>query len=385
MPRKDLLPFSRPLIGDEEINEVVDTLRSRWLTTGPKTQRFEEAFAQFVGAPAALALNSCTAGLHAALVTLGIGPGDEVVTSPFTFASSANVIEHVGARPVFVDVEPDTLNIDPEGIERAITDRTRAILPVHYAGHPANRQSIGELARAHGLAVVEDAAHALGARYRGDLIGANGSIAAFSFYATKNLTTGEGGMLTGDPAFVERARTVGLHGMTKDAWKRYDGGDWRYDIVLPGFKYNLTDILASVGLWQLKKLPGFQGRRRTVADAYRAAFSCEDALEVPAEREDVEHAWHLYPLRLRPAVTALSRDRFVTELRERNISTSVHFIPLHLHPFYRDKYGYAPEDFPVAYENFRRIVSLPLGPELSDQDVTDVIEAVREVLRRARP
>lgn len=383
--RRDFLPFSPPLIGEEEISEVVDTLRSNWITTGPKTKRFEQEFATYLGAPGALALNSCTAGLHTALVTLGIGAGDEVITTPTTFAASVNVIEHVGARPVLVDVEPDTLNIDPALVGAAITPRTRAILPVHYAGHPVALDAIGELARAHGLAVVEDAAHAVAAKYRGRPIGASGNPAAFSFYATKNLTTAEGGMLTGDAEFLDRARVVSLHGMNRDAWKRYDrGGSWYYEVVLPGFKYNMTDIQSALGLWQLRKLAGFQERRRAVVRRYDEAFAGEDALELPARRPEVEHAWHLYVLRLRPAVLRIGRDEVIEELRQRNIGTSVHFIPIHMHPYYRDKYRYRPDSFPVAHANYQRMLSLPLNPRLSDADVLDVIEAVLDVVRRHR-
>jgi dTDP-4-amino-4,6-dideoxygalactose transaminase len=368
-------------VGEDEIQEVVDTLRSSWITTGPKTRRFETEFRDYVGAPGALALNSCTAALHTALVTLGIGPGDEVITTPMTFAASVNVIEHVGARPVLVDVEPDTLNLDPAAVEAALTPRTRAIIPVHYAGHPVDLDPILELAERHGATVLEDAAHALPARYRGRMIGSGSNPAAFSFYATKNLTTAEGGALTGSPELLDRARVVSLHGMSRDAWKRYDkGGSWFYEVLLPGFKYNMTDIQASLGLVQLRRMEAFQARRREVVDAYTRAFAAAEALQVPVERPEVEHAWHLYVLRLRPEALTIDRDRFVQELTERNIGTSVHFIPVHLHPYYRDRYGYRPEDFPVAYGNYRRMLSLPLHPGLTDQDVQDVIEAVKDVV-----
>ena len=383
--RATFLPFAPPLVGQEEIDEVVDTLRSDWITTGPKTRRFEAEFAVYVEAPGALALNSCTAALHTALVTLGVGPGDEVITTPMTFAASVNVIEHTGARPVLVDVVPDTLNIDPERLEAAITARTKAVLPVHYAGHPTDLDAIQDVARAHGLAVIEDAAHALPARYKGRLIGSGPNPVAFSFYATKNLTTGEGGMLTADPALLERARVVSLHGMSRDAWRRYDqGGSWHYDILLPGFKYNMTDIQAALGLRQLEKLAGFQRRRRHVVTRYAAGFADLDALELPVERPEVEHAWHLYVLRLVPDALRIDRDGFIAELAARHIGTSVHFIPIHLHPYYRDRYGYAPQSFPVAWSNYRRLLSLPLNPRLTDDDVTDVIEAVRDVVRGNR-
>lgn len=383
--RTHFLPFSPPAIGEEEIAEVVDTLRSQWITTGPKTKRFESEFAAAIGAPGALALNSCTAGLHTALATLGIGPGDEVITTPLTFAASVNVIEHVRARPVLVDVEPDTLNIDPVAVARAITPRTKAILPVHFAGHPADLGSLRALAEPHRLTVIEDAAHALPATYRGRHIGAGKNPVAFSFYATKNLTTAEGGMLTGDPEFLDRARVHSLHGMSRDAWKRYDrGGSWRYDVLLPGFKYNMTDIQAAIGLAQLKKLAAFGARRRGIVAQYQAAFGADDAFECPSERSDVTHAWHLYVLRVRSEVLTIGRDRFIDELTRRNIGTSVHFIPIHVHPYYRDTYRYAPEDLPVAYGAFERLISLPLHPRLTDADVTDVVEAVFDVANTFR-
>ena len=383
--RTEFLAFSPPLIGAEEIDEVVDTLRSNWITTGPKTKRFETEFAAALGAPGALALNSCTAALHTALVTAGIGPGDEVVTTPMTFVASVNVIEHVGARPVLADVEPDTLNIDPAHVEAAISPHTRALLPVHYAGHPADLDALGTLADRHRLIVLEDAAHALPAAARGRRIGSGPNPVAFSFYATKNLTTAEGGMLTGDPEFLARARMVSLHGMNREASTRYQqGGSWFYEVMLPGFKYNMTDIQAALGIWQLRKLARHQERRRAVVAQYDNAFGDDPALELPVTRPEVEHAWHLYVLRLRPEVLRIDRDRFIRELADRNIGSSVHFIPVHLHPYYRDRYAYAAERFPVAYENYQRMLSLPLNPRLTDHDVADVIEAVLDVARRFR-
>jgi dTDP-4-amino-4,6-dideoxygalactose transaminase len=383
--RSEFLPFHRPVIGEEEIQEVVDTLRSGWITTGPKTHRFESEFATYLQAPGALALNSCTAALHTALKTLGIGPGDEVITTPMTFTASVNVIEHVGARPVLVDVESDTLNIDPDAVEAAITPRTRAIMPVHYAGHPVDLDALRALADVYRCAIVEDAAHALPARYKGRAIGAGANPVAFSFYATKNVTTAEGGMLTADPEFLERARVLSLHGLSRDAWKRYDkGGSWFYEVVAPGFKYNMTDIQAALGLCQLRKLEQFQHRRREIVSQYNRAFAAEPALELPVTRPEVEHAWHLYVLRLHPEALTIDRDRFIEKLTERNIGTSVHFIPIHLHPYYCDKYAFTPSSFPVAYGNYRRMTSLPLNPGLSDRDVTDVIDAVLDVVRSYR-
>jgi dTDP-4-amino-4,6-dideoxygalactose transaminase len=379
--RDTFLPFSPPWIGREEIDAVVETLQSDWITTGPKTRDFESLFADYVDAPAALGLNSCTAGLHVALQTLGIGPGDEVITTPLTFAASVNVIEHVGARPVLVDVEPDTLNLSPDRVSEAVTPQTRAILPVHFAGHPVDLDAINAIAAEHQLAVVEDAAHGLAARYKGRPIGSHGNPAAYSFYATKNITTGEGGMLTGDGAFLDDARIVSLHGMSREAWRRYEkGGAWKYDIVSPGFKYNMTDIQASIGICQLNRLDGFQARRREVVGEYVRGLRDLDEVELPVEQPHVEHAWHLFVIRLRTDQLRIDRDAFITELTARNIGTSVHFIPIHLHSYYRQKYGYRADDFPTANAAYERIVSLPLNPRMCDQDVADVIEAVRDVV-----
>jgi dTDP-4-amino-4,6-dideoxygalactose transaminase len=365
------------------MDEVADTLRSGWITTGPKTKLFEAAFSNLVQAPGAAGLNSCTAGLHLGLMALGVKPGDEVITTPLTFCACANVIEHLGATPRFVDVEPHTLNIDPAQIERAVTSRTRAILAVHYAGHPADLDPIQEIATRRGLGLMEDAAHALPASYRGRPIGSGSNPVAFSFYATKNLTTGEGGMLTGSPDLLARVRTLGLHGMSRDAWKRYGpGGSWSYSVDEPGFKYNMTDVQAAMGLAQLRKLDWFQQRRRQIVQGYQSAFAGIEALELPTERAEVEHAWHLYVLRLKTGTLSIDRDRFIEELTARNIGTSVHFIPLHTQPYYRQKYHYLPTAFPVAFDSYQRMLSLPLHPLLSDTDVNDVIAAVLDVVER---
>ena len=381
--RPEFLLFSPPAVGEEEILEVVDTLRSGWITTGPKTHRFEAEFAARIGAPAALGLNSCTAGLHTALATLGVGPGDEVITSPLTFAATVNVILHVGATPVLADVEADTLNLRPESVAAALSPKTKAIIAVHYGGHPAELDALQLLADSARATLIEDAAHALIASYRGRVIGSGPNPVAFSFYATKNLTTGEGGMLTGDPALLEQARVLSLHGMSRDAWRRYErSGSWRYDIVVPGFKYNMTDIQAGMGLAQLRKLDRFQRRRREIAATYTAAFSQLDALEPPTVRPEVEPAWHLYVLRLRTRALRIGRDEVIEELTARNIGTSVHFIPIHRHPYYRDRFGLEPGMFPIADGAYRRMLSLPLHPGLTDQDVGDVIEAVHDVVHK---
>ncbi len=378
--RDRFLTFSPPAIGEEEIAAVVDTLRSGWITTGPKTREFERQFAASLQAEDALAVNSCTGALHIALAALGIGPGDEVITTTMTFCSTAHVIEHVGATSVLVDIEPDIMTMDPAAVAAAITPRTKAIIPVHYAGHPVDMNPIMALAEEHGIYVIEDAAHALPASYEDQPIGTIGHLTAFSFYATKNLTTAEGGMLTGSAELVERARIFSLHGMSRDAWKRYGvGGSWFYEVVEAGFKYNMTDIQAALGLVQLEKLTAMQNRRRLIMERYNQAFGARPEFQIPVERPNVDHALHLYVLRLNLDKFSVDRNRFVEEMFARNIGVSVHFIPVHLHPYYRDKYGWQPEDFPVAYREYQRMVSIPLHPQLTDTDVTDVIDAVLDV------
>lgn len=380
MPRESFLPYSPPSIGQAEIDEVVETLKSDWITTGPRTRAFEAAFGEYVGAPGgtSLMLNSCTAGLHVALVALGIGPGDEVIVPTLTFAATANVVEHVGATPVLVDVLEDTLCMDPAAARRAVTPRTRAIMPVHYAGHPADLDPIFEIADAGGLEVVEDAAHAAPAYYKDRMVGSRDNFASFSFYATKNLTTTEGGALTGRQDLLDRARVIGLHGMSRDAWKRFDkSGSWDYDIELPGFKYNMTDLQAAIGMHQLERLAGFHARRVEVVERYREAFGADERFVLPVEREYARSAWHLYALRLNLGEVEVSRNEFIEELKRRNIGSSVHYRPLHMMSYYAKKYGYAPEDFPVAFKAFQGLVSLPLNPRLTDEDVADVVAAVR--------
>lgn len=391
--RSEFLPFSPPLIGEEEIDEVVRTLREGWITTGPRTLRFESDFRDFVGAPAALAVNSATSAMHVALATLGVGEGDTVISTPMTFASTIHVIEHQRANVELVDVEADTLNIDPDKLEAAVgrSKNVKAIMPVHLYGHPADMDPIYDIAARHGIAVIEDAAHSLPARYRGRMIGAPKegfdfpNFVAFSFYATKNVTTGEGGMLTGPPELIDEARMWSLHGMSRDAFKRYTSdGSWRYDVVLPGFKYNMPDLQAAIGLHQLKRLDAMQRRRRAIVAQYDEALGELEELERPVERSDVESAWHIYLLRLHLDRLRIDRATFIDELRKRNIGTSVHFIPVHEHSYYRDRYHWKPEDFPIAHREFERMLSLPLSPAHSDQDVADVIEAVTEVVRQNR-
>ncbi|MGH9334593.1 MAG: DegT/DnrJ/EryC1/StrS family aminotransferase [Vicinamibacteria bacterium] len=392
--RDHFLPFAPPCVGDEEIEEVVAALRSDWITTGPRTQTFERQFSEFIGAKGALALSSCTGALHVSLAALGIERGDRVITSPMTFCSTVHVIEHLGAEPIFADVEADTLNLDPERVSEILAHSTgpiKALLPVHLYGHPADMGRFEAIARAHDLAIVEDAAHALPAKYDGALLGASQPadaprrLTCFSFYATKNMTTAEGGMLTGEPDLLDEARLWSLHGMSRDAWKRYDGASrWYYEVTRPGFKYNMTDVQSAMGIHQLRKLPRFHDRRREIARRYNEAFAAYDELQLPAERPEVEHAWHIYALRLNLEDLSISRDQFIEELRDRRIGSSVHFIPVHMQPYYQNKYGYRPEDFPVCSSEFHRLVSLPLHPRLSDEDADDVIEAVTDIVRRNR-
>lgn len=382
------------MIGEEEINEVIDTLRSDWITTGPKVKHFEEDFARFVHAPDALALSSCTAAMHLSLLALGIGPGDAVITSPLTFCSGVHVIEHVGATPILVDVEPVTLNLDPDAIRQQIERtqnflglRVKAIMPVHLYGHPCDRAAILKIAAEYHLAVIEDAAHSLPATYKGHLIGSLSAtesvpvLTCFSFYATKNLTTAEGGMLTGSTELLEEARRWSLHGMNRDAWNRYGAnGSWFYDVDCPGYKYNMTDIQAALGLIQLRKLSQFHTRRKEIVHQYHAAFRAHEELEVPTERSDAQHAWHIYALRLNLDHLRITRDQFMKEMQSRNIGCSVHFIPVHLLSYYRERYHFKPEDFPVAMREYERLVSLPLSARMSDQDVEDVIDAVTSIV-----
>jgi len=383
--RSEFLPFSPPLIGQDEIDEVVDTLRSGWVTSGPKAKKFEQQFAERVEAPAALALNSCTAGLHVALKALGIGAGDEVITTAWTFAASVNVIEHVGATPVVVDIEPDTLNIDMRQVESAITERTRAVIPVHFAGHPVDMDTLESLATRHGFHIVEDAAHAIGAEYRGRPVGGTGNPTAFSFYATKNLVTGEGGMLTGSQEFLDQARVISLHGMSREAWGRYNqGGKWAYDVVTPGYKYNMSDIQASLGIGQLRRFDAMQARRLEVVEQYQQAFAPLGVFDLPVSQPHIKHAWHLYVLRLKQGLLKVNRDQLIEELTARNIGTSVHFIPIPHHSYYRDRYGLSLQDYPVSCDSFERALSLPLNPTMTDADVSDVIDAIGEIVSEFR-
>ncbi len=379
------LPFALPDIGEQEIAEVVDTLRSGWITTGPKARRFEEDFSAYLGDPGlhSLAVNSATAGLHLALEALGIGPGDEVITTTHTFTATAEVVRYLGADVVLVDIDPATMCIAPAAVEAAITPRTRAILPVHYAGLAADMPALLDIARRHGLKVVEDAAHALPATSGGHLVGTLGSDATvFSFYANKTITTGEGGMVvTRDAALAARIKVMRLHGINRDAFDRFTAKvpSWYYEIVAPGFKYNLTDIAAALGLQQLKRADAFQRRRAQIAQAYNAAFAELPVIPPPAPVAGDLHAWHLYVLRLDGAA-ALRRDALIERLFAAGIGCSVHYIPLHLQPYWRDRYALRAQAFPHSQQAFERMLSLPIYTRMSDADVQRVASAVRRAL-----
>jgi len=382
----NFLPFHVPELGEEEITAVVEVIQSGWLTTGAKVKQFENEFAAMVGARHAVAVNSCTAALHLALEASGVREGDEVIVPTMTFAATAEVVTYLKAKPVLVDCTRDTLNIAPDRIEEAITLRTKAIVPVHFAGHPCEMDQIKDLARTHHLRVIEDAAHALPARYRGKMIGSLSDITCFSFYATKNITTGEGGMVTtDDPDVAARIRTMSLHGLSRDAWNRYTAqGSWYYEILYPGFKYNLTDIAAALGLAQLQKCERFWKARDRLAGLYDEGLRDLPEIIRPHIDAHVQHAWHLYVIQLDLDRLRIGRNEFIERLQHAQVGCSVHFIPLHLHPYYRDTGGYRPTDFPTAHDAYQRIVSLPLYPRMSDHDIERVISVVRDIVQGSR-
>jgi len=380
--RKDFLVFGSPLIGQEEIDEVVDSLKSGWISTGPKVARFEALFKNYIGSDYALALNSCTAGLHLSMIVSGLKEGDEVITTPMTFGATANAILHSRAKPVFVDITLPSMNINPGNIEAQITDKTKAIVPVHFAGRPCDMKSIKEIAQKHHLIIIEDAAHALEATYHGQKVGTIGDLTVFSFYVTKNLVTGEGGMITtANSTYAEKIQTYALHGMSKGAWKRYsDEGFKHYRIVYPGFKYNMMDIQAALGIHQLLKIESSLKRREEIWHRYDDAFQNLPLDIPPPPEENTTHARHLYTILLKLDELTADRDTIQQALYEENIGTGIHFIALHLHPYYQETLGYKRSDYPNATYVSDRTISLPLSAKLTDDDVTDVIKAVTKVL-----
>lgn len=383
MRERDFLVFGKPYLGEEEIKEVVDTLKSGWWGTGPKTHLFEERFREYIGCEYSLAVNSCTAGLHLALDVLGVGPGDEVITTPLTFVSTANVIVHQGATPVFADVDLRDWNIDPSEIAKKITEKTKVILPVHLHGRPCKMDQIMALAREHHVYVLEDAAHAAEAWYKGQKIGNIGDITAFSFYVTKNIATGEGGMVTtNNKKWAEEMRIKSLHGISKDAWKRYSAEGYQpYEAIYPGYKYNMMDIQASLGLPQLARVNQTAEVRKKYWGMYEEAFKSIPELITPAPEEaETYHARHLYAILIRPEALAIGRDQFIDELRRLNIGSGVHFTPVHCHKYYRETFGFNKGDFPKAEFVGERTISLPLGANLTETDISDVIEATKWVI-----
>ncbi len=383
LKKNNFLPFAVPDIGSEEINEVVDSLQSGWVTTGPKTKKFEKNFSDFIGGVEAISVNSATAGLHLALEAVGVGAGDEVITTAYTFTATAEVIRYLGADPVFVDIDPETLNIDASKIEKKISPRTKAIIPVHFAGLACDMDTILEIAGKYNLRVIEDAAHALPSKYNNKLIGLlNSDVTVYSFYATKTITTGEGGMIvTRNAEIAERCRIMRLHGISRDAFDRYQSKkpSWHYEVVAPGYKYNMTDIAASIGIHQLNKANKFQSRRQEIAAYYDQNLSNLPVILPPHAPTNDLHSWHLYVIRL-TGESGVARDDFIQSMSDKGIGCSVHFIPLHLHPYWRDTYHLKAEDYPKSLLTYESAVSLPLYTKMTDEDASRVVFAVKEVL-----
>ncbi len=380
-----LCPFHRPWLDVKEEREVLDTLRSGWLTTGPKTREFERCFADYVGCTHAIGLNSCTAALHVGLVSLGVGPGDEVITTPITFAASANVIVHQGAKPVFVDVDPETLNIDTALIADAISESTRAIMPVHLFGHPCDMETICRLAHRHRLPVIEDAAHAIGAEVLGKKVGTIGDLTAFSFYPTKNITTGEGGMITTDrDDLAEMIRSLSNHGINANTWQRHGGESFaHWDVIYPGYNYSMFDIQAALGIHQIKKIEDFWRRRRSLVEIYNDAFKEMPGIQILSVKEGVKSAHHLYVVLVKTEMLHIDRDAILQALRSAGIGVGVHFRSLHLMSYYSKTFGFKRGDFPRAEYASDRVISLPLYPKMEEKDARLVIKTVKEIFHRS--
>jgi dTDP-4-amino-4,6-dideoxygalactose transaminase len=383
--RKDFLSFGKATITADEINAVTAVLQSGWLTTGPKVKEFEESMQNYLGCKKAVGLTSCTGGLHIALAALGIGPGDEVIVPTYTFAATGHVVAWLGATPVLVDSDKDTFNIDPIAIEKAITSRTKAIIPVHFAGHACDMDKITAIAKKHKLYVIEDAAHAIGTEYKGKKIGNFGDATVFSFYVTKTMTTAEGGMVvTNNEELGKKLKRYSYFGVDKDAFNRYtDKGTWYYEIIDLGYKYNMDNIQGALGVEQLKKLDTFIERRTHLAGLYTKLLKNVKGIIIPQVQPYTKHSFHIFPVILDTANIGMSREEFINKIREYNIGTSVHFIPLHLHPYYQKTYGYKRGDFPIAEHLFDREVSLPFFPLMTDQDVEYVVEAIKEILKKS--
>jgi len=382
--RSEFLSFSPPCLSEQEIAAVTEVLREgAWLSSGPRTKQFEENFQKTVGAPSALALNSATAGLHLGMLVHGVGPGDEVLTTPLTFCATANVVEHVGGTVTMADIDPQTLLIDTKEIEKKLTKKTKVIVPVHYAGHPCDMKTIDAMAKANGSFVVEDAAHCMPSKIGSDWVGHSENLTAFSFYATKNMTTGEGGMLTGKTEWVDRARVLALHGMSRGAWNRFaKGASWKYDVPEPGFKYNMTDVASAMGIVQLARLNELYERRMKIVNFYKKEFASSPYLQTLKTLPGYQTSWHLFLILLNLETLKISRDEFIDQLQAANIGSSVHYKPIHMHSFYANKYKWTPESFPHASKAFERMISIPLSSKMNEQDAADVVEAVHSICKK---
>ena len=382
--KNKFIPFHKPYLTDDEINEVIDALKSGWWTTGPKAVRFENEFNSYIGSRFSVAVSSWTAAAHLALEAINLKPGDEVIVPSFTFTACAEIVCYFKAKPVIVDVQRDTYNIDPKEIEKAITKNTKVIIPVHYGGQPCDMDEILDIARKNNLYIIEDAAHALPSFYKGKIIGTLGDVTCFSFYATKTLATGEGGMIcTDNEEVAKRCSIMRLHGINSDAWKRYSGeGSWYYEVIAPGYKYNFTDIQAALGLAQLKKINELQAKRKEIFDLYNEGFEDNEFIRLYKIKEDRVSSYHLYPIELNINRLKVSRSRFIEELKERGIGASVHFIPLYRHPYYQKTFNLKPENYPVSEKIYKGIITLPIWPGMKISQIKQVIDNVNSLIKK---
>ena len=382
--KNKFIPFHKPYLTDDEINEVIDALKSGWWTTGPKAVRFENEFNSYIGSRFSVAVSSWTAAAHLALEAINLKPGDEVIVPSFTFTACAEIVCYFKAKPVIVDVQRDTYNIDPKEIEKAITKNTKVIIPVHYGGQPCDMDEILDIARKNNLYIIEDAAHALPSFYKGKIIGTLGDVTCFSFYATKTLATGEGGMIcTDNEEVAKRCSIMRLHGINSDAWKRYsEEGSWYYEVIAPGYKYNFTDIQAALGLAQLKKINELQAKRKEIFDLYNEGFEDNEFIRLYKIKEDRVSSYHLYPIELNINRLKVSRSRFIEELKERGIGASVHFIPLYRHPYYQKTFNLKPENYPVSEKIYKGIITLPIWPGMKISQIKQVIDNVNSLIKK---